>query len=77
MARTSTDQVLAVVAQLSAMDERAQTRVHEWLSGHLVSLKLAKGAKRRGSEKESIVCGMKLNAVGHSTRQDEKMGGTA
>ena len=46
MARTSTDQVLTVVAQLSAMDERAQTRVHEWLSGHLVSLKLAKGARR-------------------------------
>ena len=45
--RTTTDQVIAVIAQLSAFDERAQERVLNWLAAHLDVVRAEKTAKRQ------------------------------
>ena len=47
MARTSTEEIIVVIAQLSAMDERAKTKVLTWLDAHLDVVKAEREAKQQ------------------------------
>ena len=51
--RTTTDQVIAVIAQLSAMDERAKTKVLTWLDAHLDVVKAEREATQRMKREKS------------------------
>ena len=51
--RTTTNEMLAVVAQLSAMDERAKTKVLTWLDAHLDVVKAEREAKQQVKQEKS------------------------
>ena len=52
MARTSTEEVIVVIAQLAAMDERAKERVSHWLDAHLKTLRDERTRKQLRNEEK-------------------------